>query len=89
MKDILSLSLREVATAIRSKKLSSLEATRACLERLHEIQPQTNCFIAVEEEEALRAARAADRMRGKSARLGPLHGVPLAACRTQHQQTNK
>ena len=78
MKDILSLSLREVATAIRSKKLSSLEATRACLERLHEIQPQTNCFIAVEEEEALRAARAADRMRGKSARLGPLHGVPLA-----------
>ncbi|MCE9641475.1 MAG: amidase [Betaproteobacteria bacterium] len=78
MKDILSLSLREVAAAIRAKKLSSLEATRACLDRIREIQPFTNCFIAVEEEEALRAARAADRMRGKSARLGPLHGVPLA-----------
>ncbi|MEO5740912.1 MAG: amidase [Vicinamibacterales bacterium] len=78
MSDILSLSLVEVAAAIRRKKLSSLEATQACLARLREIQPKTNCFIAIEEDEALKAARAADRMRGKSGRLGPLHGVPLA-----------
>ena len=78
MNEILALSLREVAAAIRAKKLSSLEVTRACLERIRQIQPRTNCFIAVEAEEALKAARAADRMRGKSARLGPLHGVPLA-----------
>jgi aspartyl-tRNA(Asn)/glutamyl-tRNA(Gln) amidotransferase subunit A len=78
MKDILSLSLLAAAAAIRTKKLSSLEATHACLERIRQIQPLTNCFIAIEEEEALRAARAADRMHGKSARLGPLHGVPLA-----------
>ena len=78
MSDILSLSLTEIAAAIRAKKISSLEATRACFVRIHRIQPKTNCFIAIEEEEALKAARAADRMRGKSARLGPLHGVPLA-----------
>src|SRR5262249_17858419 len=78
MSDILALSLTEIAAAIRKKKISSLEATRACFERIHQIQPKTNCFIAIEEEEALKAARAADRMRGKSARLGPLHGVPLA-----------
>jgi aspartyl-tRNA(Asn)/glutamyl-tRNA(Gln) amidotransferase subunit A len=78
MSDILSLSLAEVAAAIRTKKLSSVEATRACLERLHHIQPKTNCVISFEDDEALKAARAADRMRGKSARLGPLHGVPLA-----------
>jgi len=78
MSDILSLSLAEVAAAIRTKKLSSVEATRACLERLHHIQPKTNCVISFEDDEALKAARAADRMRAKSARLGPLHGVPLA-----------
>ena len=78
MSAILSLSLTEIAAAIRAKKISSLEATRACFERMHQIQPKTNCYIAIEEEEALKAARAADRMRGKSARLGALHGVPLA-----------
>src|SRR5436190_2146488 len=78
MSAILSLSLTQIAAAIRAKKISSLEATRACFERMHEIQPKTNCYIAIEEEKALKAARAADRMRGKSARLGALHGVPLA-----------
>ncbi len=76
--DLLNLSLTDVAQAIRRKKVSSLEVTRACLERARAVQPAVNCFIAIEEDDALRAARAADRAIQRGARLGPLHGVPLA-----------
>jgi aspartyl-tRNA(Asn)/glutamyl-tRNA(Gln) amidotransferase subunit A len=75
---LLDMSLCEIAQAIRRKRVSSLEVTRACIERAKSVQPATNCFIAIEEEEALRAARAADRAVKRGSRLGPLHGVPLA-----------
>jgi len=78
MSELLSMSLSEVAAAIRRKRVSSLELTRACLERAKAVQPKVNCFIALEEEEVLRAARAADRAMKRGAKLGLLHGVPLA-----------
>ncbi len=76
--DILELSLTEVAAVIRKRKLSSVEATRACLERARRVQPRINCFIAIEGDEALKSARAADRALRRGDRLGLLHGVPLA-----------
>ncbi len=76
--DLLNLSLCEVADAIRRKKVSSLEVTRACVARARAVQPSINCFIALEEDDALKAARAADRAIKVGAKLGPLHGVPLA-----------
>ncbi len=76
--NLLNLSLCEVAEAIRKKRVSSLEVTQACIERAKAVQPAVNCFIAIEEEEVLRAARAADRAVKRGAKLGPLHGVPLA-----------
>lgn len=76
--DLLNLSLCEVAQAIRRKRVSSLEVVKACIERAKAVQPAVNCFISLEEEEALRAARAADRAIKRGAKLGPLHGVPLA-----------
>ena len=45
--DLLDLSLCEIAEAIRRGKVSSLEATRACLARAHAVQPHVNCFIAI------------------------------------------
>ncbi|MCC6533038.1 MAG: amidase [Burkholderiales bacterium] len=76
--DIVDLTLVEVARAIRNKELSSREVTQACLERIERVQPKLNCFIAVEAEAALKAARAADRALAAGASVGPLHGVPLA-----------
>ena len=72
------MSLCEVAQAIRKKRVSSLEVVRACIERAKAVQPAVNCFIAIEEDEVLRAARVADRAVKRGAKLGPLHGVPLA-----------
>ena len=76
--EILNLSLTEIAAAIRKRKISALEVTQACLEQAQRIQPKINCFISIETDDALKAARAADRELKRGARLGPLHGVPLA-----------
>lgn len=75
---ITRLSLVEVARLIRRKKLSALEVTRACLDRIEIWQPKLNCFIEVEAEEALAAARRLDRELARRGPRGPLHGVPLA-----------
>ena len=76
--EILDLSLTELAAAIRKRKISSLEATRACLDQAQRMQPKINCFISIATDDALKAARAADRALKRGGRLGPLHGVPLA-----------
>lgn len=78
MNELAQLSLIEAAAAIRRKKVSSVELTRACLEQARRVQPKLNCFIAIEEEDALKAARKADQSLKRSGRVGPLHGVPLA-----------
>ena len=78
MNDLAQLSLVAAAQAIRRKKVSSVELTRACLEQAKHVQPKLNCFIAIDEAEALKAARRADRLLARGGRVGPLHGVPLA-----------
>jgi aspartyl-tRNA(Asn)/glutamyl-tRNA(Gln) amidotransferase subunit A len=72
------MALTAVAKAIAEKKLSSHEVTRACLHRIAQWQPHLNAFMAVEAEEALAAAEAADAALTKGDVRGPLHGVPLA-----------
>jgi aspartyl-tRNA(Asn)/glutamyl-tRNA(Gln) amidotransferase subunit A len=76
--ELLRLALTQAADAVRRKKVSSVELTQACLAQAKRIQERLNCFIAIEEEDALDAARKADRMLKRSAGVGPLHGVPLA-----------
>src|ERR1700675_3799620 len=71
-----TLTLTEVAAAIREHKLSSVEVTRSLLARIEGWQPVLNAFVRVEAEEALATATAADAAGG--ATRGPLHGVPLA-----------
>jgi aspartyl-tRNA(Asn)/glutamyl-tRNA(Gln) amidotransferase subunit A len=72
------MTLTAVAQAIAEKKISSHEVTRACLHRIAQWQPHLNAFMAVEAEEALAAADAADAALAKGDVRGPLHGVPLA-----------
>jgi aspartyl-tRNA(Asn)/glutamyl-tRNA(Gln) amidotransferase subunit A len=77
-RDLLNLSLTEVADAIRRKRVSSVEVTQACIDRALKVQPKLNCFIRIEADEALAAAKKADRELKRSRKIGPLHGVPLA-----------
>lgn len=72
------MSLVAVAKAIADKKLSSHEVTRSCLHRIAQWQPKLNAFMAIESEQALSAADAADTALAKGNSHGVLHGVPLA-----------
>ncbi len=69
-------SLTQLAESLRSRKLSSVELTRALLDRIEASQPVLNAFITVLRAEALAAAEAADRE--LAAGLGgPLTGLPI------------
>jgi len=72
------MSLTAVANAIATKKLSSREVTQSCLDRIAKWQPKLNAFMAIEAEDALKAADAADAALAKGGAKGVLHGVPLA-----------
>jgi aspartyl-tRNA(Asn)/glutamyl-tRNA(Gln) amidotransferase subunit A len=72
------MSLTAVAGAIAEKRLSSREVTQSCLDRIAKWQPHLNAFMAIEADEALKMADAADAALAKGDRRGPLHGVPLA-----------
>jgi aspartyl-tRNA(Asn)/glutamyl-tRNA(Gln) amidotransferase subunit A len=74
----LALDLCEVAGTIRRREISSEQLTRLALSRARAIQPRVNCFLSLEEDEALEAARSADAAVARGEPLGPLHGVPLA-----------
>jgi amidase len=67
-----------LARAIRNGRLSSVEATRLHLDRIAGLNESVNALVVVDREGALKAAKAADRARGRTgAKLGPLHGVPI------------
>jgi aspartyl-tRNA(Asn)/glutamyl-tRNA(Gln) amidotransferase subunit A len=77
VKDPAELTLTQVASAIRSGKLASIELTHWTIERISHWKA-LNAFVRLEPEEALAAAKAADRTLKRRGPTGPLHGVPLA-----------
>jgi aspartyl-tRNA(Asn)/glutamyl-tRNA(Gln) amidotransferase subunit A len=72
------MPLTAVAQAIAQKRLSSREVTQSCLKRIARYEPRLNAFIAIEADEALKVADAADAALARGGGRGVLHGVPLA-----------
>lgn len=72
------LTLTRVSELLRTKAISSVELTRACLERIEQYNPTLNAFITVTAEQALTAAREMDMESRRRNRRGPLHGIPIA-----------
>jgi aspartyl-tRNA(Asn)/glutamyl-tRNA(Gln) amidotransferase subunit A len=70
-------TLTAVAEAVRARKLSPVEAVERCLARVHEHEGRIRAFITLDEEGALRAARALEAEAAAGRWRGPLHGVPL------------
>jgi aspartyl-tRNA(Asn)/glutamyl-tRNA(Gln) amidotransferase subunit A len=71
------LTLKELGAALAAKRVSSVELTRAYLDRIAHTQGTLNAFITVDAEKSLAQARLAD---GRIARGegGPLTGIPVA-----------
>lgn len=78
MTGITSLTLEQTASAIAKGELSSVQATRACLEAFEAHGAKLNAVVALDAEAALEAARLCDEAQAKGGHLGPLHGVPMA-----------
>jgi aspartyl-tRNA(Asn)/glutamyl-tRNA(Gln) amidotransferase subunit A len=69
-------SVAELAAALRARQVSSVEITRALLERVTRHQEALNAFISITAEAALlEAARADARLYAREG--GPLTGVPI------------
>ena len=70
-------SLTAVAESIRARKLSPVEAVERCLERVRKGDGRIRAFITLDEEGALRSARALEAEAAAGRWRGPLHGVPV------------
>ena len=71
-------SLRDVATLIETRDMSSVELTRAILDRIGSVDGRLRSYATVVAEQAMDAARAADAEIANGGYRGPLHGVPVA-----------
>ncbi len=67
----------ELAAMIRAGDVSSVEVVEAHLERIDEVNGDLNAVVAVLDDEARKAAVAADEARAAGAEPGPLAGVPF------------
>jgi aspartyl-tRNA(Asn)/glutamyl-tRNA(Gln) amidotransferase subunit A len=76
--DLRTLSVTDLAAAIRAKKVSSVEATTEALKRARAVHAKTNAVIAFDDAPAHSAAKAADAALAAGRIFGRLHGVPLA-----------
>jgi aspartyl-tRNA(Asn)/glutamyl-tRNA(Gln) amidotransferase subunit A len=76
---ITDLGADEIAEAIRSKRLSPVEVTKAYLERIDRYNGDYIAFITVAHDHALDAARRAEAEIVAGNYRGPLHGVPYGA----------
>jgi len=72
----LDLTLAEAADGLARGQFTSVELTRAALERANELGGRLNCIARLDADDALQQAEAADRERQRG-RTGPLLGVPL------------
>ena len=72
------LSATELAERIQSREVSPVEATEAYLARIAEVDGKLNSYITVSGEEALAAAREAEREIFGGNYRGPMHGIPVA-----------
>jgi Asp-tRNA(Asn)/Glu-tRNA(Gln) amidotransferase A subunit family amidase len=70
-------SAADAGRAIRDGVLSSEDLIRACLERIHEVEPRVRAWAFLDEDHAMAQARAADDFKRQGLPIGPLHGVPV------------
>lgn len=76
--DLAALNLAEASARIRSRAVTSIQLTEACLARIETYNSKLNCFITVIREQALAQARELDAEQRAGKLRGPLHGIPIA-----------
>lgn len=75
--EVLDHNLSDMARLIRSRQVSPVDLTRACLDRVEARDAQLHAFVTVTRDLALQQARDAEREIARGAVRSPLHGVPF------------
>ena len=71
------LSATELASLIKSKEVSPVEATEAYLERIPQLDGKLNSYITVTADRAMADASQAEQEIVSGKYRGPMHGVPI------------
>ncbi|HXD98295.1 MAG TPA: amidase [Candidatus Acidoferrum sp.] len=72
-------TVRELAEAVRSRRVSPVELTEAFLDRLETLGSRYNAVVTVTRQRALVEARRAEGEIAAGGWRGPLHGIPYGA----------
>jgi len=78
------LSLTEASALVKARRLSPVELTQAILDRIDRLDARVGAFITVMREQALAAARQAERDIARGMYRGPLHGIPFGVKDTHY-----
>ena len=77
--DLCDRTAIELATLIRTRKVSAREVMAAHLARIRKVNPTINAIVAkLDDDACLALAEDADRRAAKGETPGPLHGLPIA-----------
>ena len=78
MSELWQLTIGEAAERLARREISSVELTRAHLDRIGEVEGSVRAFVTSTDEIALRDAARVDESRARGVALGALAGIPLA-----------
>ena len=76
MIDLNWLTIREAHRLLSRREISSVELTRACLERIESVEDRVGAFLAITPDLAMEQAGKADRSLSSN-EGGPLTGIPV------------
>lgn len=77
MDELLNGPVRQLAEAIASQQITSVQVVTAFLDRINRLNPKLNAVVHLTAESALKHARNADVDIKNGNNKGPLHGVPI------------
>ena len=78
MTELYKLSIQEAGAMLRARQISSVELTRAHLDRIRAVDDKVKAFTLVTDDLAMRQAREADRHFANGDTVTTLTGIPLA-----------
>jgi aspartyl-tRNA(Asn)/glutamyl-tRNA(Gln) amidotransferase subunit A len=73
-----TLTIREAHKLLTSKQISSVELTKAFLQRIHDVDSRVKSYVTVTNQLALEQAKQADERIAKGENVTPLTGIPFS-----------
>ena len=78
MNALVFMTAVELASMIKGREVSAVEAAQAHIEQIEALNPRLNAIVTYQPERAVEAAKEADERQAGGEALGLLHGLPMA-----------